>query len=63
MYTKSHNVEIMMDSETDEIIKWSFKSLLQKHREWICFNISLFFDDHLQKIGSKRGGSNVDSPK
>ena len=53
----------MMDSETDEIIKWSFKSLLQKHREWICFNISLFFDDHLQKIGSKRGGSNADSPK
>ena len=27
MHTKSHNVEIMMGSETDEIIKELFKSL------------------------------------
>ena len=31
--TKSDNIEIMMGSETDEIIKERFKSLLQRYRE------------------------------
>ena len=33
MHTKSNNVEIMMSSETDEIIKELFKSILQKYKE------------------------------
>ena len=33
MHTKSNNVEIMMGSETDEIIKDLFESCLQKYQE------------------------------
>ena len=33
MYIKSNNVEIMMGSETDEIIEELFKSFLQKYQE------------------------------
>ena len=33
MHTKSHNVEIMMRNETDDIIKELFKSLLQKYQD------------------------------
>ena len=33
MLTKSDNIEIMMGSETDEIIKELFKSLLQRYQE------------------------------
>ena len=33
MHTKSDNMEIMMGSETDEIIKELFKSLKQKYQE------------------------------
>ena len=33
MHTKSNNVEIMMGSETNEIIKELFKSLLQRYKE------------------------------
>ena len=33
MRTKSENIEIMMGSETDEIIEELFKSLLQIYRE------------------------------
>ena len=33
MHTKSNNVEIMMVSETDEIIKDLFESFLQKYQE------------------------------
>ena len=33
MYTKSNNIEIMMDSETDEIIDELSKSLLQNHQK------------------------------
>ena len=32
-HTKSNNVEIMMGSETDEIIEEIFESFLQKYRE------------------------------
>ena len=35
MYTKSNNVEIMMGSETDEIMEELFKSFLQKYQEGI----------------------------
>ena len=33
MHTKSHNVETMMGSEANKIIKKLFKSLLQKYQE------------------------------
>ena len=33
MHTKSHNIEIMMGSKTDDIIKELFESLLQKEME------------------------------
>ena len=33
IHTKSNNVEIMMDSETDEIIEELFESFLQKYQE------------------------------
>ena len=33
MHTKSGNIEIMMGSETDEIIKELFKSLSQRYQE------------------------------
>ena len=33
MRTKSDNIEIMLGSETDEIIEELFKSLLQKYQE------------------------------
>ena len=33
MHTKSNNVEIMVGSETDEIIKELFESLLQRYQE------------------------------
>ena len=33
MYTKSHNIEIMMGNETDEIIEKFFESLLQNYQK------------------------------
>ena len=72
MHTKSHNIEIMMGSETDKIIKKLFESLLQKYHkdleetmtgmELIRDSIDLLYY-HLQKISLKRGGSYIDSPK
>ena len=31
LYTKSNNIEIMIDSETDEIVEELFESLLQRY--------------------------------
>ena len=71
MHTKSSNIEIMMDKETDEIIKKLFGSLLQKHQErleesmrgskFICDGFDLLYY-HLKK-SLKRGGSYIDSPE
>ena len=33
MHAKSNNVEIMMGSETDEVIEELFESLLQRYQE------------------------------
>ena len=33
MYTKSHNIEIMMGNETDDIIEGLRKSLLQNYKK------------------------------
>ena len=52
MHTKSDNIEIMMDSETDEIIKELFKSLLQKCQEGLEEKMrgSEFFFDNLDLL-------------
>ena len=33
MHTKNNNIEIMMGSETDDIIKGLFESVLQRYQE------------------------------
>ena len=70
MYTKSHNVEIMIGNKTDEIIEELFESLLQRYQggleesmrgsEFVFDSIDLFYY-HLQKAILKRDGSYVDS--
>ena len=73
VHTKTHNVEIMMSIETDEIIiKELFKSFFQKYQqgleepmkrsEFVFDGVDLFHY-HLQKISLNRGGSYIDSPK
>ena len=72
MHKKSDNIEIMMCSETYDIIDEFFKSLLQKYQEgleesmrgseFIFDSVDLLYQN-LQKISQKRGGSYIDSPK
>ena len=72
MYTKSCNTEIMEGDETDEIIKGLFESLLQNYlknleesmrrSKFVPDNIDLLHY-HLQKMGLKRSGSYIESPK
>ena len=72
MHTKSDNIEIMMGSETDDIIDELFKSLLQKYQEGLKESMrgsEFVFDSvdllyyHLQRISLKRGELYVDSSK
>ena len=72
MRTKDDNIEIMMGSETDEIIEVLFKSLFQRYQEGLeesmrgsgfifdCLD-ALYYN--LNKISLSRGGSYIDSPK
>ena len=62
----------MIGNETDEIIEKLFESLLKSYQKDLEESMrgSEFFSDsinllyyHLQKIGLKRGGSYIDSPK
>ena len=73
MRTKSDNIEIMIGSETNEIIEELFKSFLQRYQEgleesrkgsqFIFDSIDLLYY-HLQKPSLKRTGwSYIDSPK
>ena len=72
MHTKSRNVELMMGSETNDIIEELIESLLQNYQknleesmrasEFVRDSVDLFYY-HLQKISLKRRGSNADSPK
>ena len=72
MHTKSHNIEIMMGKETNEIIENVSEFLLQNYRkdleesmtgsEFVPDSIDLLYY-HLKKIGVKRGGSYIDSPE
>ena len=72
MHSKSHNIEIMMGSETGKSIKELFESLLQNYckyleetmrgRVFIRNSIDLLYY-HLQKISLNWGGSDIDSPR
>ena len=72
MHTRSVNEELMNGSDTDEIIKELFKSLLQRYQENLQEKMKgsdfafdgvnyLYYD--LNKISISRGGSYIDSPK
>ena len=72
MHIKSHNVEIMMGSETDEIIEELFESFLQKYQEGLEESMrgSEFVYDsvdalyyNLNKVSLSTSGSYIDSPK
>ena len=72
MHTKSSNVEIMIGSETDEIIEDLFESFLQKYQEGLEESMrgSEFTYDsvdilyyNLNKVTLSRGGSYIDSLK
>ena len=73
MHTKSNDIEIMVGSETREIIEELFKSLLQRYQEGLKESTKgsqFIFDSvnilhyHLQKTSLKRiGSSYIDSPE
>ena len=72
MHTRSNNVEIMVGSETNEIIKDLFESFLQKCQEGLeesmrgsefvydCVDVLYY---NLNKVSLSRGGSYIDLPK
>ena len=73
MHTKSDNIEIMMGSETDDIIDELFNFFLQKYQggleesmrrsEFIFDSVDLLYYN-LQKINlNRKGSSYIDSPK
>ena len=72
MHTRSVNEEFMNGSDTDEIIKELFRSLLQRYQENLQEKMKgldfafdgvnyLYYD--LNKISISKGGSYIDSPK
>ena len=72
MYTKSDNLEIMIDSDTNEVIEDLFKSLLQRYQENLEEKMkgsefvfdgvnSLYYD--LNKTSLDRGGSHIKSER
>ena len=72
MHTRSNNEEFMNCSDTDEIIKELFKSLLQRYQENLQEKMrgsNFAFDDvnflyyDFNKISINKGGSYIDSPK
>ena len=72
MHANSDNVEIMIGSETDDIIDELFESRLQRYQERLeelmrgskfVFNNVDLLQYHTQKINLNRSGSYVDSPK
>ena len=73
MHTKSNDIEIMISSETDEIIEELFKSLLQRYQEGteksqkgseFVYNSVNLLHYRLQKMSLKGTGSSyIDSPK
>ena len=72
VHAKSNNLEIIMGSETNEIIEERFKSFLQRYQEgleesmrgsgFIFDSIDALYYD-LNNISLSRGGSYIDSPE
>ena len=72
MHTRSSNVEIMVGSETNEIIKHLFESFLQKCQggleesvrgsEFVYDSVDVLYYN-FNKVSLSRGGSYIDSPK
>ena len=72
MHTRSNNVEIMVGSETDEIIKELFESFFQKYQEgleesmrgseFVYYSFDLLYYN-LNKASLSRVESYIDSPK
>ena len=72
MHTRSDNEEFINGSDTDEIIKELFESLLQRYQENLqekmrgsdfAFDGVNFLCYDFNKISINRGGSYIDSPK
>ena len=72
MHTRSNDEEFMNGSDTDEIIKELFKSILQRNQENLqekmrrsdfAFDGVKFLCYDFNKISISRGGSYIDSPK
>ena len=72
IHTKSNNVEIMIGSETDEIIEDLLESFLQKYQEGLEESVrgSEFANDsvnalyyNLNKVILSKGGSYIDFPQ
>ena len=69
MHTKSNNVEIMVGSETNEIIIESFLQKYQEGLEESMRGCEFVYDSvdvlyyNLNKVSLSRGGSYIDSPK
>ena len=72
MYSASNNIEIFMDSNTDEVIDRLFNSMLQRFQEitetsfergsaFIFENVDLLLY-YFQKIDNNRSGSYINSP-
>ena len=72
MHAESDNIEIMIGSETNEVIEELFESLLQRYRQKLEESMkgskfvfdgvnALYYD--LNKISLNRGKSYIDSPK
>ena len=71
MHTKSNNIDIMIGSDTNEVVENLFRSLLQRYQEnleekmrgseFIFDGINLLHYD-LNKISLNRGGSYIKSP-
>ena len=72
MHTRSNNVEIMVGSETNEIIKHLFESFLQKYQvgleestrgsEFVYDSVNVLYYN-FNKVSLSRGGFYIDSPK
>ena len=66
MHTKSNNVENTMGSETDEIIKDLFESLLQKYQEGLEESMrgsEFAYSKVSNRVSLSRAESYIDSPK
>ena len=71
LYLKTKNVEIMMGSDTNEIVKELFESIIQKYQELMEYstkNSGLILEGvelmnyDINKITINRGGSYIESP-